>query len=72
MTFTGEGIQFYQLVSLRMALRIQAMGLRRPGPSPLQAAKRLGFKANTAAEAIPLVTAAIEKFHADHPNGLPA
>ena len=71
--FTGNGISYYTLCSLKSALGLQAKGiLFRRGMNPLAAAKSYGFKARTAAECIPLVQAAIDKFIADHPENFPA
>lgn len=67
--FTGEGISYYTLCCLKSALGLQAKGiLFRRGMNPLAAAKSHGFKARTAAECIPLVQAAIDKFIKEHPE----
>jgi hypothetical protein len=58
---TPEQIAFFQLCSLRGALRLEAAGMKRRGPSALSIAKKQGFKARTAREAVELVHAKIKE-----------
>lgn len=68
-TFTGDGVHYFQLCTLKSALKLQVRGIKiRAATSALARAKRYGFKARTAAECIPLVQAAIDKFIKDHPE----
>lgn len=57
MTLTGDGIELYRLLSLRMALSLQVncgMSMSR-GVTGLKAAKWLGIKARTAKQALAIV-----------------
>jgi hypothetical protein len=61
-TFTGAGINAYQLIVLKSALRMKAKGLNFSAKvNPIKAAQRLGFKGRTAAELLPQVEKALEE-----------
>ena len=58
---TPDKIALFQLCALRGALRLEAAGMKRRGPSALKCAKLQGFKAKTAAQAVELVNAKIQE-----------
>jgi hypothetical protein len=58
---TPEKIQFFRLCVLRGALRLEAAGMKKRGPSALSIAKGMGFKAKTAKEMLALIQAEIDK-----------
>jgi hypothetical protein len=58
---TPDKIAFFTLCALRGALRLEAAGMKRRGPSALKCAKLQGFKAKTAKEAVELVNAKIQE-----------
>lgn len=58
---TPDSIALFSLCALRGALRLEAAGMKRRGPSALKYAKAQGFKAKTAAQACELVNAKIQE-----------
>lgn len=60
---TSEKIAFFNLCALRGALRLEAAGMKRRGPSALKQAKDAGFKAKTAKAAYDLVNARIRELN---------
>jgi hypothetical protein len=60
---TPDQIAFFRLCALRGALRIEAAGMKRRGPSALKIAKQSGFKAKTAQQAYELVNARIREIN---------
>lgn len=43
---TGEHVQVYQLLTLKAALGLELVGMKRRGPSAYSMAKSMGFKGN--------------------------
>ena len=59
---TPEKIAHFQILALRGAVRLEAVGMKRSrGPSALSIAKKMGFKAKTAKEMYDVLTQEIEK-----------
>jgi hypothetical protein len=51
---TGEGIKVFQLLALRGALKMEAIGMKRRGKSALSIVKaQTGLKARTAEDMVP-------------------
>lgn len=51
---TGEGIKVFQLLALRGALKMEAIGMKRRGKSALSIVKSMtGLKARTAEDMVP-------------------
>ena len=51
----------YQMLALKGALKLEAMGMKRAGQSALSQVKAMGIKARTAKQALPLFEAMLRK-----------
>lgn len=60
---TPEQIAFFQLCSLRAALRMEAAGMKSRGKSALSIVKKMGYKAKTAQEGYDLINAKIREIN---------
>lgn len=54
---TPEMIDRVYLITLRSMLKLEAVGMRKRGPSALSMAKKLGYKGKTAKAILPLFEA---------------
>ena len=60
--FTGADVERYRLITIKSALRLEAAGMRRRGPSALALAREVsGLKARTAAEMLPQFVAWLDQ-----------
>jgi len=62
LVITGAAnIEAYRMLAIKSALKLESIGLRRNGPSALSMVNKMGIKARTAKQALPLYVAKLQK-----------